>query len=332
MDPEQSSEITPVIALYVYPIKSCRGISLQSSAMMSEGLLYDRRFMFIDDKNNFLTIRQDSRMTLIRPQLTNPDHPETCELVVSIDGNSGDSFRVPAQPLATDLAAQGAAVETVTIWEKKQLAYVFPSSITSIISDFLEFPVRLAYCTPELAARAFKGTDATLNGISGTVGFADIYPLQIASISSLEDLNDHLTKREQSNITVERFRPNVVLEGLSPWDEDSWLVVSFISCTQDEGRLVVDILCRCARCLVPNVMPDTAVKDLHEPWSTLMQFRRIDEGIKYKPCFGMLGAPRLDITPFSGSDRNQYVGQLQVGDLMRVEERTQSHRYLTGFS
>lgn len=158
------------------------------------------------------------------------------------------------------------------------------------------------------------------------------YPLQIASVSSLSDLNEHLNENGQAGITIERFRPNIIVEGQEPWDEDSWSVVSFMSSTNDEGKLVVDILCRCVRCLVPNVTPETAAKNEKEPWSTLMQFRRIDEGITYKPCFGMLAAPRLDYTSIEKCVDNKHVGMIQVNDYMRVEERTDKHRYVTGFT
>lgn len=56
----------------------------------------------------------------------------------------------------------------------------------------------------------------------------------------------------------------------------------------NQGALDLDVVARCARCQVPNVDPETADKDEHEPWDTLVSYRRIDEGMKWKPCFGML--------------------------------------------
>jgi uncharacterized protein YcbX len=80
----------------------------------------------------------------------------------------------------------------------------------------------------------------------------------------------------------------------------------------------IDIRARCARCQVPNVHPVTAVKDKNEPWDTLVSYRRIDEGIKWKPCFGMLGVPRKE-------------GEIEVGMKMEVLARTDKHNYKTGF-
>lgn len=110
-----SSALAQITGLYVYPIISCRGISLQSSAFMSEALMYDRRFIFINEKNEFQTIRQNARMTLIRPSLTAPQDPESCELVVHLEGKEFPGLRVPAIPKKGQLTALGATTEIVDI-------------------------------------------------------------------------------------------------------------------------------------------------------------------------------------------------------------------------
>lgn len=151
----------------------------------------------------------------------------------------------------------------------------------------------------------------------------------------MNELNTRLKTRGHNPITIERFRPNIVIEGTSPWSEDSWSVVringtpnppsyllsflSFLSSlfTSSAGVVDIDVACRCARCLVPNVDPDTAEKDKHEPWDTLVSFRRVDEGIKYKPCFGMLCVPRNE-------------GEIAVGMRFEVLKVTDKHFYVTG--
>lgn len=82
--------------------------------------------------------------------------------------------------------------------------------------------------------------------------------------------------------------------------------------------LDLDIVARCTRCQVPNVDPETAEKHSKQPWDTLVSYRRIDEGMKYKPCFGMLAAPRSE-------------GNLEVGMRFDVLEETNQHRYIKGF-
>jgi uncharacterized protein YcbX len=82
--------------------------------------------------------------------------------------------------------------------------------------------------------------------------------------------------------------------------------------------LDLDVVARCARCQVPNVDPETADKHKKQPWDTLISYRRVDEGIRWKPCFGMLGAPRDE-------------GLIEVGMKLEVLEETNQHRYITGF-
>ena len=123
---------------------------------------------------------------------------------------------------------------------------------------------------------------------------------------------------------MERFRPNVVIRGGVPWEEDSWKRVR-ISSAGGGGRdekaqsVELDIVSRCARCQVPNVNPSTADKNAKEPWNTLMNFRRVDAGgvAKWKPCFAMMALPR--------SEAEIVVG----GSVLTVLERTEKHLYNT---
>jgi len=49
----------------------------------------------------------------------------------------------------------------------------------------------------------------------------------------------------------------------------------------------------------------------------LYKYRRVDEGIKFKPCFGMLCVPRKE-------------GEVQVGARLEISEVTGNHRYIRG--
>ena len=156
---------------------------------------------------------------------------------------------------------------------------------------------------------------------------APVLPVQIASQASINELNTRLEARSQAPITIERFRPNIIIEGTTPWSEDSWKVVRINGALPSSlpslpflssAALDLDVASRCARCQVPNVDPETAEKNKHEPWDTLMTYRRVDEGIKYKPCFGMLCVPRGE-------------GELEVGMRFEVTGVTGEHFYQKGF-
>jgi len=177
-----------------------------------------------------------------------------------------------------------------------------------------------------------------LLGREESTNFPDVMPLQIANEASIKELNTRLKKKGHDEITIERFRPNIVVRGSDTtrsddkapkaWSEDSWKTVRILDGEQPSGiasilgggnkGLEIDVQARCARCQVPNVDPETAEKDKHEPWDTLVSYRRVDEGIKWKPCFGMLSAPRNE-------------GPIAVGMKFEVTETTDAHKYVKGF-
>ena len=260
----QTPEVTRIAALYVYPIKSCRGISVTRSPLLKEGLEFDRRFMLVDANYKFLTIRQNPRLTLVLPEVRNG-----C-LKVSIQGRPGE-FEVPARPTSEELSTS-ARLETVEIWGKTLTGHILTDPVISaLLSEFLEQEVHLAYHQPEKGLRKLGGNGSlTSLGRTGSVAYADVLPLQFSSLASLAELNDRLVQRDKEVIPIQRFRPNIVVEGLQPWEEDTWSLVSLVG-VGGEGKLQVDIVCRCARCQVPNVDTETAVKDSREPWDTLMQ-------------------------------------------------------------
>ncbi|OQE01199.1 hypothetical protein PENVUL_c044G08657 [Penicillium vulpinum] len=349
--PKQSSEI---ISLHMYPIKSCRGLEVQSTVLKQHGLDLDRRWMLIDaSSNDFLTIRQIPDMTRIRTALSADGN----ELVVSIpkpetnepsqgkykyqdkvQGQDQDqdqdhqfhTIRIPSHPSPQWLAAN-TNMGPVQIWDTHTDGYRYNDEINAPFSAFLRREVALVYKGP--TPRVLKGNGAPRRlGRVQTTGFPDVHPVLIASEASLAELNVRLGRVGVDPITVERFRPNIVVRGGAPWSEDSWKLIRItgrraggaLGGSASSGEAVIqpaldlDIVARCARCQVPNVDPETALKHKKQPWDTLVSYRRVDEGIKYKPCFGMLSAPRNE-------------GAIEVGMKLEVLEETTEHRYITGF-
>lgn len=305
----QSSEI---ISLRMYPIKSCRGFEVQKTVLKEHGLDLDRRWMLVDAATHeFLTIRQIPDMTRIGTALSD----DGLDLLVTIpNAESVQTVRVPCHP-SHDWLANNTTVAPVKIWDNDTDGYIYSDSVNAPFSAFLGRPVALVYKGP--TPRVLKGNGAPkLLGRVQTTGFPDVFPILIASEASLSELNVRLRQKGVDPITVERFRPNIVIRGESPWSEDSWKTVRISA--ENKAPLDLDIVARCARCQVPNVDPDTAAKHKKQPWDMLISYRRVDEGIKWKPCFGMLGAPRSE-------------GVVEVGMQLEVLEETNEHRYITGF-
>ncbi|PLB55415.1 MOSC-domain-containing protein [Aspergillus steynii IBT 23096] len=311
-----------VVSLRVYPIKSCRGIELTKTKLRMHGLDLDRRWMFVDAKTNeFLTIRQIPQMTLINTALdtadeTSPDADgDTDTLVLSITGVQG-TVRIPAYPSPSWLAAHTTLAQ-VKIWDTVTDGHVYGAAVNDLFSSFLARDVCLVYKGP--TPRVLQGNgDPRLLGRTQSTNFPDVHPVLIASEASIAELNGRLQESGADPITIERFRPNIIIRGSTPWTEDSWKLVRISGASSSSSSLVIDVVARCARCQVPNVNPDTADKHKTQPWNTLMKYRRIDEGITYKPCFGMLSAPRNE-------------GAIEVGMKFEVLEETRNHRYVKGF-
>lgn len=335
-----SPTITEITELYIYPIKSCRGIPIKSSFLTTHGLEFDRRWMFVaGDDNKFITIRDISSMTLIDTAFATAKSPsqsggEDAEFLVISIKNTDKKVMVPARPTDQWLK-ENTSLAHVEIWDYKTDAYVYKDEINSIFSEFFGKDVRLVYKGP--TPRILRGNGAPkILGRKESTNFPDVLPVLIANEASLHELNQRLAKKGADEITIERFRPNIIVRGKDekisediapgPWIEDNWKRVRIVnkpnsgiwSTALGSNGVDIDIQARCARCQVPNVNSETAEKDRHEPWDTLVSYRRVDEGIKWKPCFGMLGVPRID-------------GHIEVGMKFEVLETTENHKYMKGF-
>jgi uncharacterized protein YcbX len=256
-------------------------------------------------------------------------------LVISIR-NTDKKVMVPARPTPQWLQ-KNTELRQVNIWEYDTDGYLYKDEVNSIFSEFFKMPVKLVYKGP--TPRILRGNGAPdVLGREESTNFPDVLPLQIANEGSIRELNERLKGKGHEEITIERFRPNIIIRGSSSpidtapkaWSEDSWKTVRIINSSQNtrsgiagwigggDRGLEIDVQARCARCQVPNVDPETAEKDKKEPWDTLVSYRRVDEGIKWKPCFGMLSCPRNE-------------GPIEVGMRFEVVETTEGHRYIKGF-
>jgi uncharacterized protein len=310
---------TKILDLRIYPIKSCRGISVPYTRLLQTGLDVDRQFMFVDAATNkFMTIREIARMTLI----TTAFSPDNKWLIVGTP-DSEAVIKVPTHPAQAWLDKNTEEID-VEIWGDKTPARAFPASLSQPISDFLGKPVLLVYKGPWTRPRILGGNgDPSLLGREQSLGFADMLPVLVGSLASMAELNSRLRAAGvEEDFSIERFRPNIIVQGDVPWDEDTWktLRISTADGDGDEktGRkwrsLILDVPSRCLRCRVPNVNPSTAEEHKKQPWDTLMKYRRIDEGLRFKPVFGMLCAPRDE-------------GFLKVGMNLEVLEVTDKHRF-----
>ena len=269
----------------------------------------------------FLTIRQNARMTLIR---TSYDEESDTLTVTAPAPNAIDEkleFSIPAHP-SEDWLASNTSSHDAKIWSTVTPARVYSTDLSGPFDDFFGREVRLVYKPPfsnEPRPLVSNGAKDILGRVASTC-FPDLMPVLVGNESSINELNTRLQKAEDLTLDVRRFRPNILVRGdaAAPWDEDRWKTLRITPRSGTATAITLDVTQRCARCRVPNVHPETAEEHKTQPWDALMKYRRIDEGITYKPCYGMLCVPRD-------------TGEVRVGMRFEVTQVTDKHRYIAGY-
>ena len=223
-------------ALHVHPVKSCAGIAVQEAFVEETGLDLDRAWMVVDRDGEFLSQRELPAMARIVPALKGG------EVVL----------RAPGM-LALHLKLDTVEAPTrVQVWDDGVKAWDMGALAAQWFSDFLGRPLRLARFDPEAERPSSAKWTGDLRALNT---FSDGYPLLVANAASLADLNTRLAAAGQAPVGMARFRPNLVLEGLQPWDEDH---LHEIDIATDAGTATLRLVKPCVRCSMPDVDPATA--------------------------------------------------------------------------
>jgi len=236
--------MTPVIdSLFIYPVKSAAGIECEQVELGPHGLRHDREWMIVDAAGRFLSQREESRLALLgtaihggRLHLENPQGPG------------------PTLPLDHE----GEAVE-VQVWNSPCRAFDAGADAARFLSDWLGRPLRLV---------RFNTAQLRLSNPEWTAGrevstlFSDGYPLLVLSRASIADL----AARVGHDLPVERFRPNVLLDGVPAYGEDAAAEVS-------SGGIRLALTKACTRCVITTIDQHTGQRTGDEPLRTLKSYR-----------------------------------------------------------
>jgi uncharacterized protein YcbX len=237
--------------IFVYPIKSARGIAVTETDLDTSGPVHDRRWMLVDEEGVFLSQRKLPRMTLIESRF------EGADLVVTAPGMSPLVLTAPSN-------AAGELIP-VTIW-RDRLKLPCPNMVyNDWFSTFLERSCRLVYLPHNIVRRVEPPFDAP----EWRVSLADGYPLLVVTEASLTKLNEQLT----SPVGIERFRPNLVISETSPHEEDEWRRIQI-------GSVQLAVVKPCARCSIVLVDPSTGAVGI-EPLRTLARYRSVPRGVMF---------------------------------------------------
>ena len=240
-----------VSELVIYPIKSCKGIKVSYAKVTKRGFEYDRWFMLVNETGKFMSQRKYPKMALIGTEIDfahdqlHITAPGMSRLTVSLyQPEHGEQMKVD-------------------VWGDECIGIkVGSEEVSNWFNTFLE---TTGLSLVRMHDDSVRPTDPTY-APKGQTSFSDGFPFLIASEKSLHALNEKLPEP----VTMERFRPNIIVKNCTAFAEDSWKTVKFWSDIPLTGNIVKP----CSRCTIPNINPDTAVSNEdQQPTKALKTFR-----------------------------------------------------------
>ncbi len=238
----------------IFPIKSLKGVALDSAVVEPRGLQYDRRWMLTDVSGKFFTQREFPKMATIKVEVTKRG------LLVSADNTTG--IMIPFE------AATG-RVQEVTIWQSVCPGEIYSDGVNQWFSQVLETDCQLVHMPDE----SRRSVNPRFDQGEDIVSFADGYPLMLLGEASLDDLNARMAENDKEAdrsvrvpLPMNRFRPNLVVSGSDAFAEDDWDKVRI-------GEAVFRSTKPCERCVITTIDQSKGEFDGKEPLKILASYR-----------------------------------------------------------
>ncbi|MFE1905670.1 MOSC domain-containing protein [Streptomyces gardneri] len=270
---------TPVLrSVHVHPVKAMRALAPAEAEVEPWGLAGDRRWTVVDATGKIVTQRRHPRMALA-----------TAELLT--DG--GVALSAPGLPRLEVAVPSPTTTATVEIFDDYVEAVPADDEATAWLSAYLETDARLFHMD---APEHRRPVDPAYALPGETVSFADGYPLLAAATASLDALNALIEAGDHAHegpLPMNRFRPNLVIEGTEPWAEDGWTRLTV-------GEVTFRVARPCGRCVVTTTNQSTAERG-KEPLRTLAKHHRLDG----RAVFGQNLVP-------------EHRGTVRVGDPVKI--------------
>ncbi|MGP9022279.1 MOSC domain-containing protein [Streptomyces sp. BR1] len=246
------SRVQPVVRdIHIYPVKSVGGFRLDEVEVEPWGPAGDRRWMVVDADGKAVTQREQARLALAAAG-TLPD--------------GGIRLSAPGQEDLTVSVPEPIGASGVSLFGKKVKAIPAADAAHEWFSDYLGAQVRLVHLDDPATRRPID-PDFALPG--ETVSFADGFPLLVTTLASLDALNSLIAqgdRPQEGPLPMNRFRPNVVVDGTDAWAEDDWSRIAI-------GELAFRVAKPCGRCVITTTDQSSAERG-REPLRTLGRHRR----------------------------------------------------------
>lgn len=266
-----------VSKLFIYPVKSLAGVTLDNAEVTERGFHLDRRWMLVNKKGVFMTQRKYPVMSLLKVK---PDHKG---LTIFHKDEPANTLFVPYDIALTESVK-------VKVWSDRCYARELSLEANQWFSEVLGTECKLVYMHDD----SKRMVDTRYSPIKNNVSFADGFQFLLTNDKSMDDLNERMGKE----FSIKRFRPNIVVNGTEPYEEDSWKKIRI-------GDVVFHVVKPCSRCSIPTIDPETGQMS-KEPLKTLSTYRKRN----FKIMFGQNMVP-------------ENIGEINVNDEVEVLEKRQ---------
>ncbi|MCL4235322.1 MAG: MOSC domain-containing protein [Deltaproteobacteria bacterium] len=237
--------------LFIYPIKSCRGVRVERMPFGPFGPTNDRAWMVVTPGGDMIAQAKVPRLCLVNTALG-----EDGSLTIAADGLG--ELRIAPETAGKVRRKARIRVDRVDAIDEGAQAAEW---LTALIGE----PARLVRVDP-------AGSRVSSLVTRAPVAFADLGSVLVVSSASLDDLNARL----ETPLPMDRFRPNIVVEGCAPYAEDDWKKIRI-------GDVTLRGMIRCARCVVTTTNQETGERAV-EPLRTLASYRK--PALRGGPVFG----------------------------------------------
>jgi len=254
-----NSTSVEVSTLYIYPIKSCSPVKINTMLFSQTGPLYDRKFLIIDQTGSFLTQRQFPKLANVIQTIENNN--------LHISANNKTPITIP---LNNTVSKQN--ITLAKIWDDTVEAVSISAEANEWFSSYLGKNVQLVR---QSGTRMSKKKD--------TLSFVDSYPVHLCSEDSLAELNHRL----DIPVEMERFRPNIVIRGNLPFQEDEWNTINI-------GSSQFKVAKACPRCVIITIDRKTEKSGV-EPLKTLASYRKKDSKVLFGQYLSLITANEIHV-------------------------------------
>jgi len=255
-----------VTDIYIYPVKSLKGVRLKEAETGLRGFKYDREWMITDSDYQFLTQREIEAMATITVSIAKDflllQSSKGNELKINLNAKRGESVQVSIWRDTCNAFDEG---EAASYWLTDELGYWQGKTLRLVrfCSD-RKRPVPAKY----------------LHGREAESAFSDQFPYLITSWDSLKKLNEGLRENGKQEVTMARFRPNIVVSDIASIENKTSL-----NLTSQDGHYEFGLRKPCKRCKITTINQDTGeIIDFKEPLSTLTSLHFSSEN--YGAFFG----------------------------------------------